>query len=586
MIIALFSIFLFSEETMQRNSFLSLVTILFLLFSLSPFTLAQASAAVPTDADWTGTNDRGNSVKFTVGSSGSQWSNFAFSYSFTGTGCGNPYTSFTTTVPGPGSISGGNFTANSGSSESYTGHFTSSSTATGTYTFTNKQFMVMIGYSPCFFYLTASGTWSATVPLPAPTAFSKLSPANAAPNQSPYPTLSWQASTNALSYDYCYSTTNPCSNWKDNGASTSVVLINLTPEATYYWQVRAKNNTATVEANGGVQWSFTVSKTSSVFLPLVLRDTQSPGNFTKSAPTDDAAGQSTSPTLSWNASSNAAIYEYCIDTSDDSTCNGTGTWTSTAASTSVGLSGLAPATRYYWQVRARNAFGTLEADGGTWWSFVTTDAASPGVFNKTSPADMAISVPSNPTLSWEASSGAVSYAYCYATTTGCTNWISTGTNTFVALSGLSLGQVYYWQVRAVNSAGATLADAGAYWSFSTAAPIVPLAGKWLTDDGDGFYVSSDQAFVRYYKFSISLPCYSTYVIGVSPVRIVNNQFSFTGSLYASGTFDSPTTAHGTDGLNNMQIIICGYVSIGPLEWTATWLDSTPPPMAGMGTEVP
>ena len=75
----------------------------------------------------------------------------------------------------------------------------------------------------------------------------------------------------------------------------------------------------------------------------------------------------------------------------------------------------------------------------------------------------------NPTLSWGTSSNATSYEYCYAITTGCTNWISVGTNTSVALSGLSNSQIYYWQVRAVNAGGNTLANTGTYWSFTTAA---------------------------------------------------------------------------------------------------------------------
>ena len=54
---------------------------------------------------------------------------------------------------------------------------------------------------------------------------------------------------------------------------------------------------------------------------------------------------------------------------------------------------------YYWQVRAVNAGGNTLADTGTYWSF-TTIVASPGAFNKTSPANAATGVAINPTLSW------------------------------------------------------------------------------------------------------------------------------------------------------------------------------------------
>jgi len=480
---------------MKRISFLSLLTILSLLFSLSPVELAKASDgqvsifSVPLDGNWTGTIDRGNPMSFTVISSGTQWSNFQISYSFTATSCGNPSTSFTTGVNGPGSISNGSFSW-SGSTDSYTGQFTSPNTATGTYSFVNKQFIVYPGGIPCYFYLTASGTWSASGALPLPGAFSKLNPANAATDQPGSLTLSWAASTNATSYEYCYGTTNPCSNWADNGASTSKTLSGLTPETTYYWQVRAKNTTGNTLADGGTWWSFSVGQVSYsyVYLPLVLKPVQPPGSFNKLMPTNHAIDQSTNPSLSWSPSSSATSYEYCIDTTNDNICNGTDTWTSTAASTSIGLSGLTRANSYYRQVHAKNTLGTIEADGGTWWSFTTTSS------------------------------------------------------------------------------------------------LAPTPGFWKSITGDEFYVTTDQAYVDDFAISLYIAACgaSVKITRPTPVPIVNNQFSFTGSYYASGTFDSETSAHGTDGLNSFYIYGCGYVTGGPWSWTATWQDSSQPVIANVG----
>ncbi|MBC6939501.1 MAG: hypothetical protein D8M55_01030 [Chloroflexi bacterium] len=42
------------------------------------------------------------------------------------------------------------------------------------------------------------------------------------------------------------------------------------------------------------------------------------------------------------------------------------------SNTSIGITGLAAETTYYWQVRAVNSTGATMADGNAWWSFRTT----------------------------------------------------------------------------------------------------------------------------------------------------------------------------------------------------------------------
>jgi subtilisin-like proprotein convertase family protein len=194
-----------------------------------------------------------------------------------------------------------------------------------------------------------------------------------------------------------------------------------------------------------------------------------PGSFGMSSPANGATGQSLSPTLSWGASSGAASYEYCYDTSNNGVCNAS--WVSTGGSTSVALSGLAVGTSYYWHVRANSAGGTTYAGGNpaTFWAFSTV--AAPGAFSHSSPANGATGQAVNPTLSWGASSGATSYEYCYDTTNNnaCSGWTSTGANTSVALSGLANNTTYYWHARATNAGGATYAagSATAFRSFTT-----------------------------------------------------------------------------------------------------------------------
>jgi len=96
---------------------------------------------------------------------------------------------------------------------------------------------------------------------------------------------------------------------------------------------------------------------------------QMPGAFVKSYPANGATGQPSNPTLHWGASSNSPHYQYCIDTTNNNSCNAS--WVSTGINTSVALSGLTPGTTYYWQVMAWNAKGTIYANGSStaWWSF-------------------------------------------------------------------------------------------------------------------------------------------------------------------------------------------------------------------------
>ena len=109
---------------------------------------------------------------------------------------------------------------------------------------------------------------------------------------------------------------------------------------------------------------------------------------------------------------------------------------------------------------------------------VSRAAPSPGSFNKTAPADGATDQPTGPVLSWSASSGANSYEYCldiYNDNVCNGTWTSTGTSTSAGLGGLPLSATIYWQVRAVNAAGLTYADGGAWWSFTiTSSPSLGI----------------------------------------------------------------------------------------------------------------
>ena len=140
----------------------------------------------------------------------------------------------------------------SGGNGTYEGEFTSFNTANGTFSYNNGGCL-------------ASGTWTAEIPAPGP--FSKISPVDGAiglpPSSLP---LRWEASAQADSYEYCYDATddNACENWISAASETLVNIEGLSPETTYYWQVRAVSNVGSTYANGTLTafWPFTTGELS------------------------------------------------------------------------------------------------------------------------------------------------------------------------------------------------------------------------------------------------------------------------------------------------------------------------------------
>jgi subtilisin family serine protease len=107
---------------------------------------------------------------------------------------------------------------------------------------------------------TASLSIDVTVPaLPAPGAFGKSSPTNGRTGVSRSSvSLTWQASTNAASYEVCVSTTPSCPGaWTSTGTNRSFTVRSMARRTTYYWQVRAVNTSGLTEANTGTWWRYT-----------------------------------------------------------------------------------------------------------------------------------------------------------------------------------------------------------------------------------------------------------------------------------------------------------------------------------------
>jgi endonuclease/exonuclease/phosphatase family metal-dependent hydrolase len=185
-------------------------------------------------------------------------------------------------------------------------------------------------------------------------------------------------------------------------------------------------------------------------------------------PANGVIGVTTTPNLSWTAAG-ATSYEVRLGTTSPPP-------TIVADTTDYWYppQGLNGGTTYYWQIVAKNAGGTTASPV---WSFTTvgSPAASPGpaAAGSPNPPSGAIGVTTTPNLSWK-STGATSYDLRFGTANPPPTALSGTTQWWYATPQLNAGTMYYWQVVAKNSTGAT---AGPIWWFKTdgtaAAPPTP-----------------------------------------------------------------------------------------------------------------
>ncbi len=193
-----------------------------------------------------------------------------------------------------------------------------------------------------------------------------------------------------------------------------------------------------------------------------------PAAFAKSSPANAGTIQGTSTTLGWGASAGATSYEYCLDTSNNSSCDSA--WTSSNGSTTATVSGLVAGSTYDWQVRATNGNGTTYANNNSWWRFTVQAGSPPSAFNKSSPSNGSTGVAVNTTLRWGNSNGATRYEICIDTTNNSScdgTWTTVGSARQATISGMARRTSYYWQVRAINANGTTNANNSVWWRFTT-----------------------------------------------------------------------------------------------------------------------
>ena len=220
---------------------------------------------------------------------------------------------------------------------------------------------VMAYNSANYVTISDSGTWFSFSTY-SPDHFNKLGPGNTA-QVGLNANLGWSRSRGAVSYAYCYDTIddNKCNTEWVNAANASfATIVNLSPHTDYYWQIVARDQyNHFTEADSDSWFSFSANPP--------------PSGFGKGNPTNNTNGLPGTLTFSWSPSSDATVYEYCVNTTTECT-----QWNYNGTNTSAEVNGLEPESVYFWQVRALNTFGSMDADAGVWWSFETqSDFVSP-----------------------------------------------------------------------------------------------------------------------------------------------------------------------------------------------------------------
>ena len=171
-------------------------------------------------------------------------------------------------------------------------------------------------------------------------------------------TIRWEASVGATNYDFQMSTVPTFSTLVDEQAGvtgTSLSSIELAPEITYYWHVRASNSNGTSDWSAVYSFTTTSGETGGGVpdIPELV------------SPADGVTGISpTGVNLTWNSAVDAEEYDVQLSTNTNfSTLVGEQT---SVQGLSALFNDLAPNVTYYWRVLARNQEGTSD------WSAVSS----------------------------------------------------------------------------------------------------------------------------------------------------------------------------------------------------------------------
>lgn len=319
-------------------------------------------------------------------------------------------------------------------------------------------------------FVNAHAALLATPPAGPPQPFNLTAPADGATNVSRRPVFRWETAQNATSHTLELAD-NPAfaAPIFTGGVASGMFAWPGTPLATattYYWRMTASNplgSASSVPASA----SFTT-----ISVP--------PADFALLSPADGATGLSTTPSIQWAAADYAESYTIRIDNDPDFSSPLVNF--NTTMTTYNQLAPLAGATTYYWTVSANNPIGSTPSTPLV-RSFTTVPAPPMG-FTLLQPPDGAFINTRTPTLSWSASSGAVSYTLLVDDNLNLMTpeimQEGLASTSYPVPAGILRNETrYYWRVTAFNPAGSVVSTPAT----ATFAVVVPPCQGDANGDG-------------------------------------------------------------------------------------------------------
>ncbi len=291
-----------------------------------------------------------------------------------------------------------------------------------------------------------STVWNFTTIVPVPSTPTLISPLNGATGIPLSLYLQWNKPQYASGYNVLIATDEVFTNIVINDSTltdTLKSLSNLNPLTTYYWKVRAKNNSG---------WS--TFSSANYFKTIGV-----PGQITLSSPANNSVSQPVNLSFTWfkavnqTYDPNITSFSYWFEIATDAGFANIVTKDTLLTDTVKSVAGLFNATDYYWRVKGKGTVGWGVFSAG--WKF-TTIVPIPAAPILVSPLNNSMNNLLNLNLVWNKPSYSTLFNVVVSTNISFTNIIlndSTLTDSVKAISGLLNGTTYYWKVRAKNIAG-------------------------------------------------------------------------------------------------------------------------------------